>query len=273
MIYWIEWQFGSWKTATSTYFAKKIQDTSNKKILKHLSTSWNLILSNIHLDTNYFKNYFYFNDDDLLDILRTINLVNDFERVLYTARQKNSSILKYKRERFSKFYIFFDESGAMMNNRKYKEFDNVFSEYVNQNRKLFTDIYLVSADWEQNEKSFRRFVDRWYYVTPLSKYIPFLKDIWIIRRMKKDSEWKPLLQNYVWKDQNGDYVVKYRPVDEYYDFFYKPFMWTYYDDLHKNIKDPKKYQIKNKDLVYDIIKRKKELEAPFNNFLLTQKAP
>jgi CTP:phosphocholine cytidylyltransferase-like protein len=54
--------------------------------------------------------------------------------------------LKYKRERFSKFYIFFDESGAMMNNRKYKEFDNVFSEYVNQNRKLFTDIYLVSAD-------------------------------------------------------------------------------------------------------------------------------
>jgi hypothetical protein len=50
-------------------------------------------------------------------------------------------------------------------------------------------------------------------------------------------------------------------------------MWTYYDDLHKNIKDPKKYQIKNKDLVYDIIKRKKELEAPFNNFLLTQKAP
>jgi len=35
------------------------------------------------MDKNIIKNYFYFEDDKLLEILRTANAVNDLERLVY----------------------------------------------------------------------------------------------------------------------------------------------------------------------------------------------
>lgn len=264
MINWIEWQFWSWKSSTATYLAKQQAILSINKIKKWKSSSFNtIILSNIKMDEFKLTNYVYFEDDKFLDVLRTCNAINDLERHLYWYLKEWNSLIKWKRKKFTKFYIFFDEVWAIMNNRNYKDFNTTISEYINQNRKNFQEIYLITADWQQSDKSLRRFVDWWYYVKPLFPF-PILRDIAIVRRMKKDDEGKPALQNYVWKDQNWDYITKTKPIDEYYTWYWKPSIWPYYDDLHKNIRDVDKYKSIDPNLLNWIIEKKSELLNPFN---------
>lgn len=258
MIHWIEWQFWSWKSSLATYLARQVAISSAKDIAKWLLESGNIILSNIKMDSDSFSNYFYFEDDKFLEILRTCNCLNDIERVLYWEKQKNSSLIKWKRNKFSRFYIMFDEVGALMNNKNYKEEAKQLPIYINQNRKNFQDIYIITADGEQSAKTLRRFVEYWFYVTPFMD-LPVLRNIWIIRRQKKDSEGAVMMETYTWKDQNGDYVAKYKPMDYYYDWFWKPWIWKYYDDLHKNIDDPDKYKWIDSELLSKIVSYKKEL--------------
>lgn len=258
MIHWIEWQFWSWKSSLATHVAREVARFTVKSIAKWLSESWNIILSNIKMNEITIPNYFYFEDDKFLEILRTANAINDLERKLYWYKKRGNTLTRRKREKFSRIYIFFDEVWAIMNNRAYKNFNTVISEYINQNRKNFQEIYLITADWQQSDKSLRRFVEWWYYVTPFVN-LPILKNIWIVRRMQKDEEWKPALENYVWKDQNWDYILKQKPIDERVDWFWKPWIWEYYDDLHKNIRDPEKYINLDFKLLNKIISRKKEL--------------
>jgi hypothetical protein len=104
-------------------------------------------------------------------------------------------------------------------------------------------------------------VDWWYYVKPLFNFWIF-RDIWIIRRCQKDEEWNILTQKYIWRDQNWDDVMKEKPIDEYMWFFWKPAVWSYYDDLHKNIWDEKKYKDLDFDLVKEILLWKPELIEP-----------
>ena len=267
MINGIEWQFGSWKSSLATHIARKVAIQTSKDVARKLLASWNIILSNIPMNEEYFWNYFYFEDDKFLEVLRTCNLVNDVERHLYWYRKKGSSLTQWKRNRFSKFYIFFDEVWAIMNGRNSKDFDNVISEYINQNRKNFEEIYLITADWEQSDKSLRRFCEWWYYVTPLFPFWIF-KNIWIIRKMQKDADGKPAMRPYTSKDQNWDYIVKYKPINEYVQWFWKPWVWSLYDDLHKNIRDPQKYTLADKDLALSIINKKPELQNVFNQKFL-----
>jgi len=267
MINGIEWQFGSGKSSLATHIARKVAIQTSKDVAKKLLASWNVVLSNIPMNTEYFWNYFYFEDDKFLEILRTCNMINDVERVLYWYKKKGSSLTQRKRNRFSKFYIFFDEVWAMMNNKNWKDEAQEIPEYINQNRKNFEEIYIITADWEQSAKTLRRFCEWWYYVTPLFPFWIF-KNIWIIRKMQKDSEGKPAMKQYTAKDQNGDYVVKSKPINEYVQWFWKPWVWNLYDDLHKNIRDPKKYTGADKELVIEIIKKKPELRNIFDkNFL------
>gem|GEM_PF-2799560 len=56
------------------------------------------------------------------------------------------------------------------------------------------------------------------------------------------------MEKYAAKDERGDYIVKQKPVQENIDYFYKPGVWKYYDDLHKNIKDPDKMNINKEHL-------------------------
>ena len=260
-IYWIEWQFWSWKSALSTHIARNVAIKSTKLIAKQLSKSWNIILSNIKMDKELIPNYFYFEDDKFLQILRTCNSINDLERAIYWTKKTNWWLIKRERKKFSRFYIFFDEAGAIMNNHIKLENNWNYAEYINQNRKNFEDIYIVTAKWWQTNKTLRQHVDWWYYVEPFSK-LPLLCDIWLIRRCQKDEEGKILMQQFIWKDQNGDLVRKEKPVDEFVDWFWKPWIWSYYDDLHKNISDPNKYEDLDTRLLTDIILHKKELIEP-----------
>jgi hypothetical protein len=105
----------------------------------------------------------------------------------------------------------------------------------------------------------RRMVDWWYYVKPFANF-PILRDIWVIRRQQKDDEWKVLTYKYIWKDDKWDEVLKEKPIDEYYWFFFKPTVWGLYDDLHKNIADPEKYTALDLKLIWEILNWKPELQ-------------
>jgi len=267
MINGIEWQFGSWKSSLATHIARKVAVQTAKDVAKKITASGNIIISNIKMDEEFFWNYLYFEDDKFLEVLRSCNLVNDIERELYQYRKPWNSLIKWKRNKFSKFYIFFDEVWAIMNWRNHKEFDTVISEYINQNRKNFEEIYIITADWEQSEKSLRRFCEWWYYVQPLFPFW-FFKNIWIIRKMQKDAEWKPAMKTYLAKDDKWDYVAKSKPIDEYVEWFWKPWVWDLYDDLHKNIRDPAKYTGADIKLVTSILQKKPELQNTFNTKFL-----
>lgn len=255
MIYWIEWQFWSWKTSLATYIAKQQAINTAKIIAKKLVWWQSIILSNIKFDEFYFKNYYYFEDDKFLEVLRTANFLNDLERELYFEKRENSSLVKWDRPKFTKFYIFYDESTAIQSARgslKTMKNDNSQEEYIMQNRKNFENIYIIWADGNQNDKSLRRHVEWWYRVKPMWFWLnklPFFKDIWIIERHKKDEEGNIAMEKYVWKDEKGDYIAKQKPIQENIDWFYKPWVWSFYDDLHKNIKDPNKYDINLDHLV------------------------
>jgi hypothetical protein len=194
-----------------------------------------------------------------LEVFRTINFLNDLEREVYHTKRQNSSLVTWKRSNFTKFYLFYDESTAIQNanwkKELLKENGTAQEEYIMQNRKLWTDVYIIWADWNQNDKSLRRHVEWWYKVKPLWFWLsslPFFKNFWVIERHKKDENWNILMIPYIWKDEKGDYIKKEKPCQENVDFFYKPFVWDYYDDLHKNIRDKNKLEINTQHLKYFI---------------------
>lgn len=247
-IYGIEWQFGSWKTSLAVYLSKKLAKDPNA-----------IIITNIKLSPVFFPNFFYFSDEKMLEMLRTINSVNDIERFLYWWAKTKYWINAWPRKKFLKFYVLFDESWALMNSQKRLWKDNeTFAQYLNQCRKNFTDIFIISVEWWENNKILRSKVDWWYYVKTIN--FPILKDFWIIRKCKKDEDGNIATIKYLGKDQNGDYIQKEKPHDYYVDYFYKPFVWPLYDDLHKNIKDPEKYTWIDEELFNEILLKKPELK-------------
>jgi len=64
-------------------------------------------------------------------------------------------------------------------------------------------------------------VDWWYYSNPLSS-LPILRDFAIIRRCMKDPDGNIVLDKYLGKDQNGDWVTKTKPVDQFVDWYWRP---------------------------------------------------
>lgn len=274
-IFWIEWQFWSGKSSLATKIAYEVAKRNAKDIAKAISKWWqNHILTNIKMDSEKISNYHYFDDDKFLQVLRTCNSINDIERQLY-SQINDWWINKHKRNKYSKFYIFFDEVWAIMNNHLKLENNKTYAVYINQNRKNFEDIYLITAKWWQTNKTLRQMVEFWYYVKPFFNFW-FFKNIWIIRKCVKDEEGKIEFQNYIWKDQNWDYVNKQKPLDFYVSFFWKPNIWKIYDDLHKNIDDEEKYIDLDKKIFIDVIGKNpdlikivqtKKVFEPLKNFL------
>ena len=275
MIYWIEWQFWSWKTSLATYIAKKQALNTANIIAKQIDwKSKSFILSNIKFNEYKIKNYQYFEDDKFLEILRTINFMNDIERELYFKQILTSTLKQRQRGKFTKFYLFYDESTAIdwakqdvATMKKKNDFSE--EEYIMQNRKNFENIYIIWADWNQNKKSLRRHVEWWYRVKSLPYWLskfPFLENIWVIERHKKDEEWNIAMEKYIWKDEKWDYIAKQKPIQENIDWFYKPWVWDLYDDLHKNIKDPDKHLI-NQNVLKKFIWDNKLLQEKAQNIL------
>ena len=256
-IYWIEWQFWSWKTSLAVHFAKKIAVQTAKDIMSKIGKNWSIIITNIKLDNVEIPNYFYFEDNKILEMLRTGNAINDIERELYGKQKTKGWLTIWPRKKFLKMYIFFDESWALMNSQKRLSNNETFAQYLNQCRKNFTDIFIISVEWNENNKILRSKVDWWYYVNTIN--FPILRDFWIIRKCKKDKDDNIATIKFLARDQNWDYIQKEKPMDYYVGFFYKPFTWKIYDDLHKNIKDEEKYTWIDSDLFNTILEKKPEL--------------
>lgn len=257
-IYWIEWQFWSWKTSLAVHFAKKIAVQTAKDIMSKIWKNWSIIITNIKLDNVEIPNYFYFEDNKILEMLRTGNAINDIERELYGKQKTKGWLTIWPRKKFLKMYIFFDESWALMNSQKRLSNNETFAQYLNQCRKNFTDIYIISVEGNENNKILRSKVDWWYYVNTIN--FPILRDFWIIRRCKKDKDDNIATIKFLARDNNWDYIQKEKPMDYYVGFFYKPFTWKIYDDLHKNIKDEEKYTWIDSDLFNTILDKKPELK-------------
>jgi len=234
MITGIEGQFGSGKTSTAVKIAERAGPRA-------------LVLTNIRVNTQAKPNWLVFGDDELMEMLRFANAVNDGERLAFCKPRNDAPFPYYARGKFTHILILLDEAGASMNNRAWKDFDVAMVEYVNQNRKMRTDIFLVTADGQQVESSLRRFVEQWYYAKPLLPF-GFFKDVKLVRCMIKDSEGKPKMLSYLGRDANGDWVVKEKPQDFFVFWYWQPTTWRLYDDWHKNIKDPEKYSLESRSL-------------------------
>ena len=257
-IYWIEGQFWSWKTSLAVHLAKKIAVQTAKDIMSKIGKNWSIIITNIKLDKVEIPNYFYFEDNKILEMLRTGNAINDIEREIYWTQKTKGWLTMWPRKKFLKMYIFFDESWALMNSQKRLSNNETFAQYLNQCRKNFTDIYIISVEWNENNKILRSKVDWWYYVNTIN--FPILRDFWIIRKCKKDKDDNIATIKFLARDQNWDYIQKEKPMDYYVGFFYKPFTWKIYDDLHKNIKDEEKYTWIDSELFNTILEKKPELK-------------
>lgn len=218
------------------------------------------------MNSKVIKNYQYFEDDAFLETLRTVNALNDLERELFYKTSDTSDLKQWDRSKFSKHIIMFDEVGALANATAHHKFWQEPIEYINQQRKNFTDLFLITADGEQTVKSLRRFCEQWMYVVPLipGKWPMFLHNVKLVRIQKRDKDNRVEMEVFVGKDPNGDYVKKERPMDFFYDWYYQPFVWNLYDDLHKNIKDPEKY----KELNINALKKAIEIKPYLKDAIL-----
>jgi len=154
----------------------------------------------MELNTVEIPNVFKFEDDELLKTFRTVNLLNDIERIKYgVPPDKNyTSLTRWMRNHFTNHIILFDEAGAILNGRDSKDFDNVMTKYINQNRKIWTDIYIITADGAQSEKSLRRFVKCWFYSKPLVSWFPILRDFKHVRMQSRTEDGKTIeMENFL----------------------------------------------------------------------------
>jgi hypothetical protein len=191
-----------------------------------------VILTNIHVNTKILTNVRSFGDGEFLEALKDANKINDEDRAIYMYPQKKSPLPFYERSKFRKIYIFFDEAGAIQNSRAWKDFDLDGIQYLNQNRKMNTNIYTISPESTQIESSIRRFAEWNLFCT---KFL-FLNDIKILKMIKRKKDGSPAMEPYISRDSNGDYCLKEKPMIKTIGWFWQPGLFNLYDDWHKNIK-------------------------------------
>lgn len=234
MIYGIEGQFGSGKTSTAVKMADRYGPRA-------------MVLTNIKVNILRKPNWHVFADDKLLEMLRVANAKNDLERMVYTEPRKDAPFPWYDRDKFTDTVVILDEAGAIANGRSWQEFDIMCTEYINQCRKMRADLIIVTADGSQVEYSLRRFVEDWIYVRPLLDWWIFA-EIKVVRCRKKNKDGTILTEPFLARDDNGDWVQKERPLDWHLFWYFGWTTWDLYDDWHKNIRDPNKYDISDEGL-------------------------
>lgn len=200
-----------------------------------------MIFTNIKFNKKRIRNVYEFEDHEILKVLRTINAINDFDRLRYGQIPDWWELPNHLRHLYTRFYVFYSESGSLLwNETKLKE-EGELRQYINQNRKNFMEFFLDSASGGQNTKTIRARVDKWYVSRPWFN-IPILRDFRKVEWQHREEDWETLkMVKYLARDEKGDYVVKEYPDTGDFMVYYAPFVWSLYDDLHKNIKDPLKY--------------------------------
>lgn len=230
-IYWVDWPYGVWKTSFAVYYWKQF--------MKKYWNKW-FVISNIKLYWPEFKNYLFFDDENIIEVLRFVNLVNDMERSI----EKNYYFLKnwkkeYKRSSFTKTLILFDESGALLNKHQKQVYNTSLIQYINQTRKMFYDLIMTSVLGDENFKQLRDKVEHWYSMEqPFGDKIPLLNGVRTVYYEKREKDGSTVkTEKFVGKDIKWDRILKERPLKWKYDWFYKPKTYENYDDLHKNINE------------------------------------
>lgn len=240
MIYGIEWIYGSGKTS----YAVK---TMTKQYKHHF------IWTNIQIDQSYFPNSCIFSDRDLLTVMQTINKINDLEREVYAPVPEGSSLPQYDRNAFTNHVIFFDEGSSHINARDWKEQTSKIFQYLDQERKLFLDIYIITPSSQTIDIAYRRMINEWITIdSPYPRWFPYLKNIRKAQSIAKDQNGQPILESFVDKDEQGTPILKQRPIIRNLTGlgFNVSKTWHLYDDLHKNITD----DYKPKGFYEDLIK-------------------
>lgn len=231
MIYWIDWPYWIWKTSFAVNYALEFS--------KKYKDKW-IVISNIRLYWKEFENYIFFDYSNILDVVRFANHINDIER---KQRSNYSTLANWKRElkrqNFTKFLIIFDESWSLLNKHEKKTYESALIQYINQTRKIFYDMFLTSVLWWENFKQLRDKVEVWYTMEqPFPKFpiLHWLRKVY--REFREPDGYTVRTEKFIWKDIKWDRVLKERPLKFSYKYFYKPWTYYYYDDLHKNIDDP-----------------------------------
>ena len=67
------------------------------------------IWTNVQVDLQAIPNAIIFPDKDILEVMRTINVLNDMERSMYSKPREGSNIMDHDRNAFTNHVIFFDE--------------------------------------------------------------------------------------------------------------------------------------------------------------------
>lgn len=199
-----------------------------------------LVVTNINLERKFFPDYLNFDKIGLLTALRTVNWINDLERSVHFDHSPGRSLVRWKREKFTRVLLIFDEAGADANANFWREVEKAVYEYSNQVRKNGIEFLLVTAAGDQVFKGFRQYVDVWYTIKPLFRF-PFFSDFKIVRAQKRDLDGRTVLtESRVIKGKDRLPRVVQIPLDWFHRVFFLPAAFGLYDDWTKNIKDPQK---------------------------------
>lgn len=239
MIRGIEWRYGSGKTS----YAVRLMTKEYKS---------HFIWTNIHLDQDKFPNSVIFPDRDLLTVMQTINRINDLERSVYAPIPEGSTLPQYDRNAFTQHVIFFDEWSSHINARDWKEQTTKIFQYLDQERKLFLDIYILTPSSQTIDIAYRRMIEEWITVeSPYPQWLPYFKNIRKAQSIAKDQNGQPILESFIDKDEQGTPIMKQRPIirDLTRFWFNVSKYWPLYDDLHKNITDDYKPQGFYEDMI------------------------
>lgn len=239
MLYGWEGWFWSGKTSGMVYIAHEAKKTGA------------VVWSNTPLHKGLFPRQIIYNDDNFLETMRTVNAVNDYERLLYDtpASEATGGLTLHNQKKFTPHTLLLDEAWAVKNANLWASEDKAVVFYINQNRKNELNIHIGTPEGTQVTKDLRRFVESWFYSVPFMK-VPILKNFLCIRRTYKHDDGRVKTESYLGRDSRGEEVMKEKPMDYSFDWYWAPFIWKMYDHLYKNIPDSDKYKINKEAFLF-----------------------
>lgn len=156
------------------------------------------------------------------DVFKFIWSMDDYQRSQNVPRNKRI-----------KYFVFLDEWWILFNSHNWSKFPQWLIQYLLQIRKINTRLFVWAQKYRNVVSQLREHVDKVFY---FKRFLWIFKDFWTIRMKEVDLEWNTIMDVFLAKDEQGDYIKKEKPRDEHVEFFYKPSRYKFYDDLKLNKK-------------------------------------
>lgn len=225
-IYGISGTFWKWKTSTAV------------QIMIQNQKPWVKIYTNIKVNTKILKNVSIISDSEIVDTLDQIILDNLEDRKKYTKYEATEDLpAVYDRWKFTKTLLILDECWVILDSSMYndkKQTDIRVRRFLDQNRKVNCDVYLVLPKMERLLMLWRRYTTYWLEI----RKIPII-DVNVVYAYERNEDWSYVEDMYVWKDQKWNEVTM-RKIRKYYLFWYwVPKLYNrMYDDWYLTGIDP-----------------------------------